>query len=146
MTRILAALAAFVAVAALTGCTPEEQQRWLEWHAVDPAAALASLEQSPADPPSPGDCSSYAPLFEQYGLPVATFKRIAWRESGCNHRSFVIDSDDAGGGLLGLNLKGSLARGWNSWCGLNLGNVRDAETNVRCAAVAYQKLGMRPWG
>jgi hypothetical protein len=130
--------------------------------AVAPMALIAQCAPQCADPTStdgpqfqqeqaaagvvPGNCESYVPLFEAYGLPAATFKRIAWRESGCNHRSFVIDSDDAGGGLLGLNLKGSLARGWNSWCGLNLGNVRDAETNVRCAAVAYQKLGMRPWG
>jgi hypothetical protein len=137
--------AALVAVLAVTGCTPEERDRWLDWHAVDPAAALAALEQSPGDSPSPGDCSSYTPLFEQYGLPVATFKKIAYRESGCNHRSFVIDRDDAGGGLLGLNLKGRLAATWNDWCGLTLGNVTDAEINVRCAAVAYRKLGMKPW-
>jgi hypothetical protein len=93
----------------------------------------------------PGNCESYWPLMQSYGLP-RTFVRIAWRESGCDHRSFVIDRDDAGGGLLGLNLKGvSLARGWYRWCGLTLGNVTDAETNVRCAAVAYQKMGMAPW-
>jgi len=92
-----------------------------------------------------GDCSSYAPLFAEYGLPVATFTRIARRESGCNHESFVIDNDDAGGGLLGINLKGSLARGWYRWCGATLGNITDAEVNVRCAAVAYQKMGLAPW-
>jgi len=92
-----------------------------------------------------GDCDSYAPLFAAYGLPVATFKRIAWRESGCDHKSFVIDRDDAGGGLLGINLKGSLARGWHAWCGATLANITDAEVNVRCAAVAYQKMGMAPW-
>lgn len=94
----------------------------------------------------PGDCDSYVPLFVEYGLPPATFKRIAWRESGCNHESFVIDSDDAGGGLLGINLKGAqLARGWNQWCGATLANITDAEVNVRCAGEAYQRLGMRPW-
>lgn len=93
----------------------------------------------------PGDCSSYAPLFAVYGLPVATFTRIARRESGCNHESFVIDRDDAGGGLLGINLKGRLAAGWHRWCGATLGNITDAEVNVRCAAVAYQKMGLRPW-
>jgi hypothetical protein len=92
-----------------------------------------------------GDCASYAPLFDAYGLPASTFMRIAWRESGCNHKSFVIDRDDAGGGLLGINLKGSLARGWYAWCGATLGNIIDAEVNVRCAAVAYQKMGMAPW-
>ena len=93
----------------------------------------------------PGDCGSYVPLFEQYGLPASTFSAIAWRESGCNHNSFVIDSDDAGGGLLGINLKGSLAATWNSWCGATLDNITDAKINVSCAAEAYQRLGLRPW-
>lgn len=93
-----------------------------------------------------GDCSSYGPLFASFGLPVATFTRIAWRESGCRHTSFVIDSDDAGGGLLGINLKGAqLARGWNSWCGATLGNITDPYVNVHCAAEAYQRMGMAPW-
>jgi len=96
--------------------------------------------------PTPGVCASYAPLFEEYGLPVATFTRIAWRESGCDHTSFIVDRDDAGGGLLGINLKGSsLARGWYRWCGATLGNITDAEVNIHCASVAYQKMGMAPW-
>ena len=92
-----------------------------------------------------GDCQSYVPLFEAFDLPAQTFARIAWRESGCQHSSFVIDRDDAGGGLLGINLKGSLARGWNQWCDVTLGTVTDALTNVRCAAAAYQRMGMAPW-
>lgn len=118
------------------------------------AAALPLLmlaECEPACEPAPeavevvaGDCASYAPLFERYGLPVATFTRIAWRESHCNHKSFVIDSDDAGGGLLGLNLRAGASR-WREWCGLTLANVTDAEVNVRCARAAYDRMGMRPW-
>ena len=92
----------------------------------------------------PGDCDSYVPLFEHYGLPSATFKRIAWRESGCNHRSFVSDHDDLGGGSLGINLRAG-ARMWAEWCGLNINNVTDASKNVECASEAYQRLGMRPW-
>jgi hypothetical protein len=113
-------------------------------------AALVLLTQcapefAPDTAPEPGNCASYAPLFEQYGLPVSTFTRIAWRESGCDHTSFVIDSDDAGGGLLGINLKGRLAPTWNDWCGATLANITDAEMNVHCAAEAYQRMGMRPW-
>lgn len=93
----------------------------------------------------PGDCDSYVPLFNQYGLPAGTFKKIAWRESGCNHLSFVIDSDDAGGGLLGINLKGSNARTWSQWCGATLNNITNAEVNVHCAAEAYQRMGLQPW-
>ena len=97
-----------------------------------------------AEQVEPGNCESYWPLMQSYGLP-RVFVRIAWRESGCNHNSFVIDRDDSGGGLLGINLKGSLARGWNRWCGATLANITDAEVNIRCASVAYQKMGMAPW-
>ena len=93
----------------------------------------------------PGNCDSYAPLFSKYGLPVATFKRIAWRESGCNHNSFVINSTDSGGGLLGINLKGNLAPTWYQWCGATLSNITNAEVNVHCASEAYKRLGLRPW-
>lgn len=104
-----------------------------------------ACDPAPTGHYTPGDCDSYAPLFASYGLPVATFKRIAWRESGCNHNSFVIDSDDAGGGLLGINLKGSNARVWNQWCGATLSNITNPEINVHCAAEAYQRMGLQPW-
>jgi hypothetical protein len=95
----------------------------------------------------PGDCDSYAPLFETYGLPVATFTRIAWRESGCNHTSWVNDSDDLGGGLLGINFRtATLRNGWAAWCGATVNNFRyDPELQVRCAKEAYNRLGLKPW-
>ena len=165
----LRTLIGFAAVIATTGCTPAEIRAWVAWHEVDPEAAvefasrpeiveaLASGQYDPgssdgpqfaqqlaADGVRPGDCDSYVPLFEAYGLPAARFRAIAWRESGCNHRSFVSDSDDLGGGLLGLNLRAGAAR-WRDWCGLTVANVTDAETNVRCAAEAYRRLGLAPW-
>jgi hypothetical protein len=154
----------FAFLATLTGCTPAELRAWVVWYGNDPVAATEFanqpevqadlLDDQSSDGPQfaqwlggyePGNCESYVPLFEEYGLPVATFKRIAWRESGCNHRSFVSDSDDLGGGLLGLNLRAG-ARNWFSWCGLTTANVTDAETNVHCASEAYQRMGMQPWG
>lgn len=95
----------------------------------------------------PGDCDSYVALFEAYGLPSATFKRIAWRESGCNHTSWVSDRDDLGGGLLGINFRtANLRNGWLNWCGATVNNFRyDANLQVRCAKEAYNRLGLRPW-
>src|ERR1700741_4075485 len=107
MRRLLAALP----LAGLAQCAPE-----------------CAPDSSTTVDVTPGVCSSYAPLFERYGLPVQTFERIAWRESGCDHRSLVIGRDASGGGLLGLNLRAG-ASTWRSWCGLTLGNVTDAETN-----------------
>lgn len=146
------------ALLALTACTPAQTAAWLRWHRDDPDAAVAFLdtEQGQAllaetdDAPDarltgePGDCDSYAGLFLKYGLPVSTFKAIAWRESGCDHTSWVSDRDDLGGGLLGINLRAGASR-WNDWCGLTASNVTDAETNVRCARAAYDRMGMSPW-
>jgi hypothetical protein len=94
-----------------------------------------------------GDCSSYGPLFEAYGLPVATFEHIAWRESGCNHTRCTNDSDDLGGYLLGMNFRtATLRNGWLAWCGATVSNVRyDPNLQVRCAREAYDRLGLRPW-
>jgi len=128
-----------------TGCTQEQLDHWLAWRQSDPVAADEWVHSLADDVPTPGDCDSYAALFRTHGLPVTTFTRIAWRESGCNHRSFVINRTDSGGGLLGINLKGSLARTWFDWCGATLGNITNVDVNVRCAAAAYQRLGMRPW-
>ena len=104
-----------------------------------------ALDHASQGGPTPGNCASYAPLFARYGLPVATFQRIAWRESGCNPAVTVFDSDDSGGGLLGLNLKGAMAGYWLRLCGLTLANVTNADTNVRCAAAAYRSQGLAPW-
>jgi hypothetical protein len=162
LITFVVALAVGVTLGVLTSCTPAQTRAWLAWHSDDPDAAVAFLDTDTGQAlladtgsdgpqfaewltPTPGDCSSYAPLFELHGLPVARFTAIARRESGCNHLSFVRDSDDLGGGLLGINLRAGAAR-WFSWCGLTISNVTDADTNVRCAAAAYQRMGMAPWG
>ena len=116
-----------------------------------PLILLAQCEPQ-CDPPEPtavvpGDCSSYAALFAEYGLPVALFERLAWRESGCNHTRYTDNRTDLGGYLLGLNFRtANLRRGWLSWCGATVSNLRhDPERQVACAAEAYQRLGLRPW-
>jgi hypothetical protein len=113
---------------------------------------LAQCEPACDDPPPAvdvvrGDCSSYAPLFAKYGLPVQTFLRIAHRESGCDHERFTSDRDDLGGYLLGLNFRtANLRAGWLRWCGATVANVRyDADLQVACAAEAYARMGLRPW-
>lgn len=111
-----------------------------------PTCAPAPAPPAAIGSPTPGDCDSYVPLFEKYGLPVATFKRIAWRESGCNHESWVVDRDDEGGGLLGINFKGAnMKAAWMRLCGATVSQVTDPEVNIRCAGAAYAQLGMRPW-
>lgn len=104
-------------------------------------------EPEAAVEPTPGDCQSYAPLFAAHHLPVQTFLRLAWRESGCDHTRFTANRTDLGGFLLGLNFRtANLRRGWLSWCGATVSNARyDADLQVACAAEAYRRLGLRPW-
>lgn len=160
-TTVLTCALALIVVFALTGCSSAQVRAWLSWHDSDPDAAVAFLDTDQGQAlltaddsdgpqflgwltPTPGDCASYRPLFELHGLPVAAFERIAWRESGCNHLSFVRDADDLGGGLLGLNLRAGASR-WFDWCGLTVANVTDAGTNIACAAAAYRRMGFAPW-
>jgi len=155
--RLLAVVAVVVVLLAVYGCTPAQSRAWWQWHATDPTAAEAFLstpagQRLLADPSDPlpggsaGDCASFASMFHAAGLPVAIFERLAWRESGCNPRSFVDNRTDLGGGLLGLNLRTSSLRStWFRWCGLTVANVTVAAVNIRCAGVAYAKLGLRPW-
>lgn len=163
MRRLLVVM---VALVALTGCTSSQIRAWVRWLGDDPDAALefanrpeiqAELAAGTDGPQFEqylagdgvvlGDCSSYAPLFRAYGLPVSTFERIAWRESGCNHTRYTDDRDDLGGFLLGMNFRtATLRSGWFSWCGATVSNVRyDPDLQVRCASEAYQRLGLRPW-
>lgn len=113
------------------------------------AAALAvSVLASPtaATVSAAAPCAQYASLFRANGLPVATFEHIAYRESRCNARSFVNDHDDLGGGLLGINMRtAGLRATWRRWCGGTVSNVTNAAVNVRCAAAAYRRMGLRPW-
>jgi hypothetical protein len=97
--------------------------------------------------PTPGNCASYEPLYRKYGLPVSTFRAIAWRESGCNHTIFTDNSTDLGGYLLGLNFRtAQLRAGWWAWCQGTVTNLRyDPDHQVRCAAAAYQRMGLAPW-
>lgn len=95
---------------------------------------------------TPGDCSSYHDDMRSVGLPVQTFSRIAWRETGCDPWAWVVDSDDTGGALFGLNFRGSLARYWRNLCGATTGNIRgNVPLQMECAAAAYDELGLRPW-
>jgi hypothetical protein len=134
-------LAAGAMVVLLNQCAPECAPEEASTDGPQFEQELASQEVVP------GDCDSYVPLFEAYGLPAATFKRIAWRESGCNHTRFTNDSDDLGGYLLGLNFRtANLRNGWLSWCGATINNIRyDPELQVRCAKEAYNRLGLSPW-
>ena len=154
---------ALVALIGATGCTPAQVRAWVAWHDEDPEAAVAFAQQPEvvadlatrdheATPTgggsggSPGDCDSYADDMAAAGLPVATFARIGWRETGCDPYAWVVDSDDIGGAFFGFNFRGSMASYWRSLCGATTSNIRgNVPLIMRCAAAEYRAHGLRAW-
>lgn len=156
------ALAATAAVGlAATGCTPQEVRGWVQWHNQDPAAAEAFAHrpevQRSLHPAAPvvlrggngwtaGNCASFAEEAAAAGLPWGIFSRIAQRETGCDPNAWVVDSDDTGGALFGLNFKGTLATHWRNLCGATTSNIRgNVPLQMRCAAAQYHRYGMGAW-
>lgn len=121
------------------------------------ALAVAALVMSVASvsPPSadaadayrPDRCAWMAPYLAEFGLPVATFQRIAWRESGCAFRApCVATRTDLACSRFGLNFKGSLAARWRALCGARSHlATRYFDVDMTCARKAYERMGLAPW-
>jgi hypothetical protein len=116
--------------------------------------ALPVMLMQQCDPPPaadgtgiPGDCASYHDDMAAAGLPVNTFSRIAWRETRCDPDIWVVDRDDEGGVMFGLNFKGrNMKRYWLDACGATVDNIRgNVPLQMQCAAAAYDQVGLRPW-
>lgn len=147
----------------LVACTPRELRAWVAWHDQDPEAAVAFAQQpevvadlatgeheqqapSGGGGGTPGVCDTYADDMAAVGLPVATFTRIAWRETGCNPNVWVVNRTDTGGAMFGFNLKGSLAGYWRNLCGATTSNLRgNVPLIMECAAAEYHAHGLRAW-
>lgn len=86
-----------------------------------------------------GRCTQYEHLLVAAGLPVLTFSRLMWRESGCTP---TVRSRTNDHGLLQINAisRTYLASKGVAWY------PYDPWTNVRMAKVLYQWGGLRPWG
>lgn len=150
-------LLAALALWALTGCTQDEIRGWLAWHANDPAAALAHLEQPEVqaqleqadrlDPPPPqfngasssGRCTGAEPLLAQHspGWSVERMSRIMYRESRCQPRA----ANSCCHGLLQIH---------EQWCGYlaaRLGpcDLTNPSYNVQAAALVFGQQGYGAW-
>ena len=60
---------------------------------------------------------------------------------------WIVDSDDEGGVMFGLNFKGrTMKRYWSTACGATVDNIRgNVPLQMACAKAAYDELGLRPW-
>jgi hypothetical protein len=95
-----------------------------------------------------GGCDWLDPYLVSAGLPVSTFEAISARESGCAHNGVhVMNRTDLSTSRFGLNFRGSMPRYWASVCGTSDWTApgRSVATDVKCAAAAYHRVGLRPW-
>jgi len=111
------------------------------------AFQATGLPPVPNPMPVDGDCDTWRPLLERYGLPWSAFERIAERESGCSHA--IADrpsTGDLSAGILQANFYGYLNDMWES-AGWSWQMVRDdAEAAVAAAGALYLMCGgTGPW-
>lgn len=110
-------------------------------------AGVAATPAHAADPYQPARCAWMAPYLAEFGLPVATFQRISWRESGCAFRApCVRTATDLSCSRFGLNFAGSMPRYWRALCGARSHlDTRWFAVDMTCARKAYERLGLAPW-
>ena len=95
-----------------------------------------------------GRCAWLAPHLAAAHLPVATFQRIAWHESGCSATGIcTVDRDDMTCSRFGVNMRtAAMRRVWRSWCGVtSYTQLRNISVDLRCVRAAYGHMGLRPW-
>lgn len=99
----------------------------------------------PPSPPVDGDCESWRPLLERYGIPFDEAQPVMWRESRCAmaHNGTASTRDDSWGPLQ-VNRWGSLAAWWDAG-GYTADVMATPEGAVAAAAVLYHSCGWSPW-
>ena len=167
--RMLAAIT--VLVGTVSACSPQQVGKWIQWWERDPQSAVEFARQpwvqeslrrnhlTPNNTPfddrgdvtldgewRAGDCDSFRDEIAAAGLPVNTFINIARRETGCDPWAWVVDSNDVGGALMGLNLKGNLAEYLYDLCGATVNNIRgNLPLILKCTKRLYDTRGLDPW-
>ena len=116
---------------------------------VHPGIANAEAT-APVPAPVNGDCESWRPLFDKYGLPFDKFQPIMWRESRCSHvRYYNRRTRDDSIGVLQVNRWG-LDRKWTA-AGFPRWFHDTPDGGVAAAAFLYHACnrkangGMGPW-
>lgn len=96
-------------------------------------------------PPVDGDCESWRPLLERFGIPYAEALPYMRRESQCSmaHNGNA-DTEDDSFGPLQANRYGDLAAWWDSG-GYTRAVMATPEGSVAAAAVLYHSCGWGPW-
>jgi hypothetical protein len=110
-----------------------------------PAAQVTPTVPPPAPTPTPGDCESWRPLLDRYGIPYNEAVPIMRRESGCTmaHNYNRATRDDSWGPFQ-VNRWGSLGAWWDSG-GFTADVMSTPAGAVAAAAVLYGSCRWSPW-
>ena len=97
-----------------------------------------------------GTCPQYEPMFKKFGLPVAEFSRISFRESRCNPRSVSPIRKSTGKPDVGLvQISASWATVTRTICHVSYSQVVPALTKVNCnlavASYLFKNGGLNHW-
>lgn len=115
------------------------------------ALTVFSVAVAPARADAAGRCPKLEPWFKKYGLPVATFSRIAYRESRCNPKSVSAVRKSTGYPDVGaLQISGSWRTVTIESCGLKPGEshihaLTRLSCNLRVARYLYDNGGLGHW-
>jgi len=105
------------------------------------AEAARAAELAPTD----GDCESWKPLLDKYGIEFDEVEHIMWRESRCSH---VVNDNpataDLSYGVFQVNRYGALARSWDA-IGFSEEYMSTVEGSVHAASVLMHACGLGPW-
>jgi len=136
-------------IAATTACSPEQVERWLEWHGQDPAAAedwarnecgaLCTDDWDRDGVVEPdGDDGTDGPQFEQYvNSQGSRWDRLDECESGGN------SSINTGNGYYGgLQF---LASTWRAYGGSGMPHQASRETQIAIAERVLDDVGWGAW-
>ena len=139
-----------LALAALTGCTPQEVAAWKHWLVTDPVAAQAALANVkpihvqpsapvPANAPMGSKCGQWYDEAMNAGFSFnqwRTVDRIMWRESRCQEGAH---------NRAGANGLMQLMAMWADDCGTTVSGLRQGAINLRCARHVLDVQGWDAW-
>lgn len=145
MKHIVRRILLVVGVVVLTACTPTQVQRWWEWHARDPVAADAYVDQLRTNPP-PGECAEWYWNALEAGFTAdqwPTVDQIMFGESRCYPDAQSNISSAAG-------LMQELWQWADDCAAYNGTDIQKAwfynpDWNLRCAVLIHSVQGWGAW-
>lgn len=122
----------------------------------DSTTADRGVQVAVGPPPTPpttspaliaGECESWRPLVERYGMPWSWAEPILWRESNCTHAFADRPSTrDLSVGAMQINYYDRSMAAWFAEAGWPFDLVRsDPEAAIAAAGALYAACGTGPW-